>query len=263
MARTTVLISVDGMRPDGMQQAHTPTIDRLAAAGATTMRARSVMPSVTLPCHTSMFRGVDVARHGITTNLFMPLARPVPSLFDVAHAAELRVGSFYNWGQLRDLSDPSSLDVDYMIQESHFPDGDGHVADAVVEHVARRPFDFLFVYLGFTDTTGHDHGWMTEPYIDAISTADACIGRILEALNADGEEPVVLVTSDHGGHERCHGTDTEEDMTIPWVLAGPGIPHCELNGDVSIVDVAPTLAALMGLPAPREWDGKAVLGGAE
>ena len=260
MAQSAVLISVDGMRPDGMLQAHTPTIDRLAAVGATTLKARSVMPSVTLPCHTSMLRGVDVGRHGITSNVFTPLARPVPSLFDVAHDEGLRVGSFYNWGPLRDLADPLSLDVDFMIQESHFPDGDGHVADAVVEHIAKRPFDLVFVYLGFTDTSGHDHGWMSQPYLDSIAQADACIGRILESARGGHADPVVFVTSDHGGHERCHGTDAEEDMTVPWIVAGPGVPHCELNSNACIVDVAPTLAALIGVPAPREWDGQAILG---
>jgi hypothetical protein len=40
------------------------------------------MPSVTLPCHTSMFRGVTPERHGITTNTWTPQVRPVPSIID-------------------------------------------------------------------------------------------------------------------------------------------------------------------------------------
>src|SRR5579885_2793703 len=99
-ARTVVLFSVDGMRPDGLQLADTPTVDALIADGAATMTAQAVMPSVTLPCHTSMLRGVDTPRHGITSNTFQPLARPVPSLIDAAHAADKRCGFFYNWGQL-------------------------------------------------------------------------------------------------------------------------------------------------------------------
>lgn len=259
MKPTAVLFSVDGMRPDGMLQAETPTIDRLMAEGACTLKARSVMPSVTLPCHTSMLRGVDVTRHGITTNQFMPLARPVPSLFDVAHNAGLRVGSFYNWGPLRDLAEPLSLDVDYMVQESHYPDGDGHVADAAVEHISKGGFDLLFVYFGFTDTCGHDYGWMSEPYLDAISNADRCIGRVLEAIANGEREWIALVMSDHGGHDRAHGTESVEDMTIPWILAGTGIRRQELNGEVRIFDAAPTLAALTGVPIPREWDGRPVI----
>ena len=54
----TILIVIDGCRPDGIQQANTPNIDTLIARGAYTFNAQSVVPSSTLPCHTSMFRGV-------------------------------------------------------------------------------------------------------------------------------------------------------------------------------------------------------------
>jgi predicted AlkP superfamily pyrophosphatase or phosphodiesterase len=259
MKPIVLLISVDGMRPDGLLQANTPTIDRLMATGTYTLKARTVMPSVTLPCHTSMLRGVDVPRHGITTNIFTPLARPVPSLFDAAHSAGLRTGSFYNWGELRDLAHPQSLTMDYMIQASHRPHGDRYVADAVSQHVGTEEFDFVFVYMGCTDTAGHDHGWMTDTYIDTISEADECIGQILESVQQAGRESIALVMADHGGHERSHGTEMDEDMTIPWILSGSGIPKAELNGQVRIFDTAPTLAALMGLTSPPEWDGTPVI----
>ena len=55
------------------------------------------MPSATLPCHTSMFRGVTPERHGITTNTWVPQVRPVPSLVDVLHRAGKRTAFFYNW----------------------------------------------------------------------------------------------------------------------------------------------------------------------
>ena len=63
-----ILVVIDGCRPDGIQQAATPNIDALDARGAYTCAAQSVGPSSTLPCHTSMFRGVTPERHGITTN---------------------------------------------------------------------------------------------------------------------------------------------------------------------------------------------------
>ena len=254
-----ILVSVDGMRPDGVLQAETPTMDSLIARGATTLKAQTVMPSVTLPCHTSMLRGVDVPRHGITTNTFQPLARPVPSLIDVAHAAGKRTGFFFNWGELRDLCAPGSLDIGYFVQDCHRSEGDWVVARAAAEHVAHHNFDFLFVYLGYTDECGHKHGWMTPPYIEAIANADRCIGHVLDTCRSNGQEPTVLVQSDHGGHGRSHGTDSPEDMTIPWLLAGPGIRTGHtLETPVFIYDTCPTLAALLGLSAAREWDGRII-----
>ena len=66
-----ILFVFDGLRPDGLQQASTPHVDRLISQGASTYTARTVMPSSTLPCHTSMFRGVTPQRHGILTNTYL------------------------------------------------------------------------------------------------------------------------------------------------------------------------------------------------
>ncbi|HZO90192.1 MAG TPA: alkaline phosphatase family protein [Chthonomonadaceae bacterium] len=256
---TVVLVSIDGMRPDALLEADTPTMDRLMARGAVSLTAQAVMPSVTLPCHTSMLRGVDTPRHGITTNTFQPLARPVPSLIDAAHAADKRCGFFYNWGQLRDLCEPASLDVSYCRRDCYSLEGDWRVAQAAAEHVADQGFDFLFVYLGYTDECGHREGWMSRPYLQAIANADRCIGHVLEACERAGQEPIVLVQSDHGGHGRSHGTDGPEDMTIPWVLSGPGIrAGLRLDTPVRIYDTCPTLAALLGLPPAREWEGRVI-----
>lgn len=216
------------------------------------------MPSVTLPCHTSMFRGVDVPRHGITTNIFIPLARPVPSLVDVAHQQGMRCGAFMNWGELRDLYHPASVSIHYCANASHEPRDDEIVARQAVEHLKVEPFDFLFVYFGRTDSMGHAHGWMTEPYIEAISHADLCLSWVLDALRESGQEVTVLVQSDHGGHERTHGTEMDEDMLIPWILSGKGIKQGELTGEVRIFDTCPTLAHLLGLNPAREWDGRIV-----
>jgi len=236
-----------------------PVLHRLMAEGASTLSARTVMPSVSLPCHTSMIRGVDVARHGITTNTFMPLARPVPSLMDVARAAGLCVGSFYNWGELRDLAEPRSPDVAYGLRDVTSAESDLRVAQAAAEHVATWDFDFLFVYLGWTDMAGHNHGWMSRPYLHAVESADRCIGTVVEAVRARGRDPVVLVLADHGGHERAHGLDILEDMTIPWVLCGTGVKSgYRIRTPVMIYDTCPTLAHLMGEPLAKEWDGRVI-----
>jgi len=247
------------MRPDAMTACDAPVLHRLMAEGAATLSARTVMPSVSLPCHTSMLRGVDVPRHGITTNTFMPLARPVPSLMDAARAAGLRVGTFYNWGELRDLAEPRSPDVAYGLRDVTSSRSDEQIALAVEEHLATWEFDFLFVYFGWTDMAGHNHGWMSRPYLDAVENADRCIGTVVAAVKAQGRDPVVLVLADHGGHQRAHGLDIPEDMTIPWILCGPGVKRGHvIRSPVMIYDTCPTLASLLGVPRAKEWDGRVI-----
>ena len=259
MSQPVVLFSIDGMRPDGILQANTPCLDRLISGGSHTLQARTVMPSVTLPCHTSMLRGVDVTRHGITTNTFQPLARPVPSLFDVARSEGLRTAFFYNWGELRDLMAPDSALIEFAYSDPSFQESDWIVASAAAEQIKKNKLDLIFVYLGYTDTSGHEYGWMTEPYLDAISYADNCVKHVLDAFEETGINPNVLVLSDHGGHERSHGTEMPEDMTIPWILHGPKIRRgFEIKDSVRIFDSCTTLAALCDLKPAKEWDGRIV-----
>jgi hypothetical protein len=134
-----VLCSMDGVRPDAIHATHTPTIDRLAREGAACWAARTVMPSSTLPCHTSMLRGVDTARHGITTNTFHPLVRPVPSLIDAAYDQGRTTGFFYNWEPLRDLAAPGKLHVSLMYHDCKSPEGDRYVAEQARPFSPARP----------------------------------------------------------------------------------------------------------------------------
>jgi len=251
-----ILISVDGMRPDAIRLADATCMNELILGGSSSMNARTVMPSVTLPCHTSMFRGVDVDRHGITTNLFQPLARPVPSVFDVAKEQGLYTGMFYNWAELRDLMAPGSASVSYLYNDAYSPEGDVIVADMAAKHLADREFDLTFLYLGYTDECGHQHGWMSDEYLEAVSNADRCIRMVLDAFRS---RPNVLLLSDHGGHEKTHGTDLAEDMTIPFVLNGPSIRSgVELTEPIRIFDACPTLAVLADLPLHRYWQGRSI-----
>jgi len=263
-AKTVVLFSVDGMRPDGMQQATTPFMDRLIANGAHTLKAQTVMPSVTLPCHTSMFRGVIPERHGITDNVWVPMARPVPSIIDLVALSNRAAGSFYCWEPLRDLSMASALDYSYYI---NYLSNDGinidhDVAQAAAHYLGRKQPAFIFVYLGVTDEIGHRHGWMSPEYLRAIEVADQAIGVVLNALEQHGylDTTACIVQSDHGGHGQTHGTTMPEDMTIPWIISGPGIRSGHtLETGVHITDTAATIADLLGIPLHRDWTGKPVV----
>lgn len=250
-----ILFSIDGMRPDGLLASDTPNMDRLIREGASTMSAQTLMPCCTLPCHTSMFRGVDVPRHGINTNTFHPIVRPVPSIVDLAAHQGRRTGMFFNWAQLRDLAEPENAHVSFSLRTAHSPHDDDRVAEEAVRALGRDPLDFAFVYFGHVDECGHDHGWMSEAYLAAIANADRCVGRVLDAA----PEATVVLLADHGGHERTHGTEHPDDMTIPWIAWGSGVKRGHsIEAEVVIHQTAPTAARLMGLTLPREWDAEPI-----
>lgn len=252
----TLLVMIDGLRPDALLSADCVTLKGLIARGSSTLQASSVMPSVTLPCHTSIFHSVPPTRHGVVTNDWQPFARPLPGLFDVAKAAGRRCASIYNWEPLRNLSRPLSLDYAWCRDLSYQEDGDDLTVNAAIRDLTEIQPDFAFVYLGTVDTWGHKYGWMSPEYLRQAERVDRQLGRLLAALPNDTH---VLVQADHGGHERTHGTEMPEDMTIPWMIAGPSIrPGHTINQPVSLLNTAPTLARLLNVAAHRDWEGQCV-----
>jgi arylsulfatase A-like enzyme len=195
-------------------------------------------------------------RHGIVSNDWLPMAKPLPGLFELVKAAGLRSAAFYNWEQLRDVSRPGSLTYSYYYDTALDPEGDMVTVEQAIHTLTSDHYDFAFVYLGNVDIAGHAHGWMSEGYLAQAGRADRALGALLAALPADS---TMLVQADHGGHDFMHGEDTPEDMTIPWIVAGPDAwPGYTIKSAVSLLDTAPTLARLLGIAPHAEWEGRCV-----
>lgn len=255
---TTVFVSIDGVRPDALLVAHCPHINSLRQRGSWTFKASSVTPSITLPCHMSTFHSVPPSRHGITTNDWQPMARPLPGLMEQINAADLKAGFFYNWDPLRNLCTPLQLHFAYFRNNTYtdLENGDAVIASEAVRYLASDEPDFIFVYLSTADTAGHIFGWMSDGYLQQVERVDRAFGILLDGLPAD---TTLLVHSDHGGHDRTHGTELPEDMTIPWLIMGPGIKAgYEVQTAVSLLDTAPTLAHILNIPTHRDWEGKCI-----
>lgn len=253
-----IFIMIDGLRPDALQIGHTPTLDAFLQRAAYTLNARSVFPSITLPCHTSIFHSVPPDVHGIIENIWTPNPG-LRGLVEHLKDADKRSAFFYNWDTLRDLSRPSSLAYGLFMDTAYDLDGDPPLAEAALPHLVSRKYDFSFVYLGTVDTLGHMHGWMSEQYLQQVALVDGVVGKLLAALP---EDFTVLIHSDHGGggeHHQMHGTEHPHDMTIPWMIAGPSIKHNHvIERPVSLLDTAPTIAHLLGVKPAEEWQGRAV-----
>jgi predicted AlkP superfamily pyrophosphatase or phosphodiesterase len=262
MPSKLLLIVLDGCRPDALQQANTPRIDSLWQTGAYTWNARTVMPSVTLPCHNSMFRGVSPQKHGVgEDNVYQQSASAFPSITDVARLGGKRTAMFFSWEQLRDLSAPGSLDLSYYMNAIYGEDNDTPVARVAAAHLVEKQPDFCFLYMGDVDITGHLHGWMSPEYIAAIEANDRAVGIVLDQLTEAGlrDAYTFLIQADHGGHDTDHGTDMPEDMTIPWILNGTGVKRGHtIQSPVNMVDTPATIAHILDLERPAVWEGTPV-----
>ena len=225
----------------------------LMQSGAYSLLAQTVFPSVTLVAHASMLSGLCPSKHGLLWNEYLPERGYAPGtdLFDLAHAAGLETIMYISSDKIRQIVEPGSID-----RFIHIEDRDSVVMGSLVANFP-RDFGVLFVHLVATDIAGHNAGWLSRHQLNTIHLADEALGMLLAELDARNlrGETLIIVTSDHGGYGGGHGTNVREDMTIPWVVSGPGIHPKSLTTPVHIMDTAATAAFALGLPIPTEWDG--------
>lgn len=254
----TLVILVDGMRPDALIDI--PEVEEFKASSSYCLNSQTVMPSVTLPCHMSLFHSVDPSRHGTTTNTYAPQVRPIDGICEVLNAAKKKCAMFYNWHQLRDLARPGTLVHEYFFagRLEGYEVANPKVTDAAIEYIRDYRPDFAFLYLGWPDAAGHGYGWMGEEYMHSIKESWKCIKKVSDSLD---DEYAVIVTADHGGHDRSHGTDMPEDMLIPIFFKGTPFEKGKALEGISIKDIAPTVAALCGVEPAEEWEGRSATAG--
>jgi len=253
-----LILSLDGLRPDAIDPERTPTIVLLAESGASTMTAQTVLPSATLPAHGSMLSGYDVAEHGLTWNDYIPQNGFIrtATIFSLAHAAGLHTEMVVSKEKLVHIAAPGTVD-----EFTYVPGGDFAVADQARAAIADG-FDVLFVHFPGPDTAGHQAGWMSPVYLGTVTHTDEAVARTLAALDEAGlrRDTLIILTSDHGGHGQLHGSSQPEDMTIPWIVAGPGVvPGLRLTTPVVVYDTAATAIWDLGLPVPSDMTGRPVL----
>ena len=255
--RKVILISIDGMRPDGIKMCGNEHLDEILNKSSYTFNAKTVYPSITLPCHLSMFHSIPPERHGTLSNTYVVPVRPVNGLFEQLKMAGKKSAMYYGWEPLRNIGKPGSLIASEYINAYSFEHTDGMLTDRALNYIKLAKPDFVFLYMVETDEKGgHDSGWMSETYLDYINHA---INNVKRVIDETSEEYTIIVTADHGGHDRIHGTDMPEDMTIPMFFCGDKFEKNKKLNEVSILDIAPTIAEIMSLDVPREWEGKSII----
>ncbi len=260
-ATHVVLISIDGLRPDAIEAAGARNLQRMMREGAYTLKARTIVPSRTLPSHTSMLTGVPPSVHGITWNyerVGATGAVQVPTAFDVAQAAGKTTAGFFGKSKFRHLLRRGAPQFRMAPQGSDLWAAP-RITQEVQDYLRHRRPDFVFVHLTDPDIAGHSVGWMSAPYRFAVRRADAAVARIAAAARrAYDDDVVIIVTADHGGHGRDHGTEQDVDMNIPWIAWGRGVAPGEITAPVSTMDSAATALWLLGVARPDNWLGRPV-----
>ena len=109
-----------------------------------------------------------------------------------------------------------------------------------------------------------------DQYRNALHYGDASLGKLIEGLRARGldKNTLWIVYGDHGEAFQQHEGDYghtfflyEENVHVPLIVAAPGVMDVaeRVHKVVSLVDVAPTILDLTGVPQPKNYQGRTML----
>ncbi|HEX4826045.1 MAG TPA: sulfatase-like hydrolase/transferase [Candidatus Polarisedimenticolaceae bacterium] len=274
---SVVLITLDTTRADrigcyGRAGAGTPSLDRLASSGARFAECWSPAP-ITLPAHLAMMTGCTPATHGVRDNGVSRYDGRIPTLAARFAAAGWRTAAVVSAPVLDSVW---GIDAGFGTYDAHLDgprerSGAGTTARALeMARAGSSPF-FLWVHYfephwPYEPPEPFRTRYREDPYQGEIAAMDAEIGKLLDGLSRPEQPLIVVVAGDHGESlgehgERTHGIFTyRSTLRVPFVIAGPGVPRGRVvPGLVSLVDLAPTVAALAGLPGAEREDGRSLV----
>lgn len=259
-----IVISIDGLRPDAIERFGAATLQRLMQEGSYSLAATTIVPSRTLPSHTSMLTGADLEQHGVTWNseeMEVHGHVATPTIFAAAKQAGFHTAAFFSKAKFQHLAAPGTLDHADVPTDWPGKRSADRTIDVAEQYLDAHQPNLLFVHLGEPDFVGHLLGWMSVPYAWAVREADDELAELLETSDSvfGAGNYTVIVTSDHGGHGRDHGSADPRDVTIPWIAWGKGVtPGKVLDPGIRTMDTAATTLWLLGVPAPKGSVGKPV-----
>ena len=215
-----------------------------------------------------------------------------PERLDVAedlriHPGEItfkQIAAFFNHQHLPALDDPRLGSLTRTLAQC------ASTHNAATWLAARDDWDLLAVYYDAIDHIGHTFVEYHPPAMPHVSTEDAAVwGEVVTdmyrfhdlmlgtLLDLAGPDSTVILLSDHGfysDHLRPavaeHFRDPDKKFgpemnPVSWhrphgmfVAAGKAIKHDELLHGASLLDIAPTVLTLLGLPVPDDMDGRAL-----
>ena len=223
----TILISIDGMRPDYLERGLTPNLVEFRRRGvAATMRPS--FPSKTFPNHYTIVTGKRPDRNGIVGNLMIDPARPdqkfsmgdarqaldpfwwqeAEPVWITAEKAGLRTATMFWPGS--EVAHNGVRPSDWMRFDQNI--GNAQRVNTVLDWMRRpaaiRP-RLVTMYFDTVDTAGHRFGPGRSPELDAaITEVDSRIGDVVRGVEAMGVAANIIITADHGMAE------TAEDRVI-------------------------------------------------
>lgn len=252
----TILL-IDGLRLDASRRM--PALNALRSRGAD-IEAQVGTPSFSRPGRATVAVGAPPDIHGVTTNRQRRMLS-IDNLFR-------RVGAVGGTCRVAGSTIWSGLFGDDIAKCGRYQPGEGkegpgafvRQVGAVRESqerglafILQQPAMLRVADIISTDFAAHEYGGASPEYAAEVARADRSVAEL--AAQLDLSTTTLVVTADHGHRDQGgHGGSEPAVLAIPVVMVGAGIaPSTRASAEQA--DVAPTVAALLGLPLPTGSSG--------
>jgi predicted AlkP superfamily pyrophosphatase or phosphodiesterase len=237
MKSKVLLIGIDGCCPDAIKQAQTPVIDELCGKGAYNFNMHTEKITLSGPSWTSILTGYSQETHGIIDNKFEGF-KELPTFLDRLKKVnpDFRTASVVAWPP---INHKICTKVSYKFENS----SDVVIVKEVQRLISEENFNAIFVHLDKVDATGHQSGYESLNYINAVTEADDQIGKILSILQEieNPEDWLIVITTDHGGWKKDHKENADKIRRTFCIFSGDNIKPGEFDDNHYVTDITPTI----------------------
>ena len=231
-----------------------PNIRKFMEQGYSCDMCLTAVPTDSGQCWSTMLMGVTSKIHGIHNDKISAATQSLatdehPTLYRIIRESmpDAVLGCFSNWN-------PINYGLVDDEQTTKATGEDEGLCERICEYVKTQKPNFLFIQFDSVDGAGHAHGYGSPLHLNQINICDGYAGRIYEAYREAGilEDTLFIVTTDHGGYGRGHGSDTDEEKFVFFVMVGKTVNRVKVPFMQTRSIPAITTYAL-GIPGNANW----------
>ncbi|WP_022851117.1 alkaline phosphatase family protein [Limisalsivibrio acetivorans] len=207
---TVAVISIDALHPAAVSEENSPNIYGFIKEGRYSSEASSTQPPKTLIAHTAMLSGLSPEENGKTDNTWKKGEDRVsePTMLSTAKQAGYETALIYSKPKLGYLANEHTDTEIY----SKF-----NAIEKAVKTLDINKKQFIFLHISGLDFAGPESGWLSDDYLDEFNFIDEMLAMFFNKLSK-GSSYLLVITSDHAGHGKIHGSKHPEDAKRPLIV---------------------------------------------